>query len=32
MMCRIIGLAAVLWIAVWAAPYVYAVSDLIQWE
>ena len=26
------GWSAVLWIALWATPYLYAFNDLIQWR
>jgi hypothetical protein len=29
---RIVGWAAVAWIALWLAPYLYAVNDLITWR
>jgi hypothetical protein len=29
---RFITWAAVLWIAIWLTPYVYAVNDLITWR
>jgi hypothetical protein len=28
----VIGWSAVLWLAFWAAPYVYALNELIQWR
>ena len=32
MACRIIGLSAIMWVAIWVAPYIYAVRDLIAWR
>lgn len=32
MTCRIITVSAILWVAVWIAPYVYAAHDLIAWQ
>jgi hypothetical protein len=28
----LIGWGAILWIAFWVAPYLYAANDLIQWR
>jgi hypothetical protein len=28
----LVGWGALLWVAFWAAPYVYALNDLIQWR
>jgi hypothetical protein len=28
----VIGWGAVLWVAFWAAPYLYALNELIQWR
>jgi hypothetical protein len=32
MPCRIIALSAIMWVAIWVAPYIYAVHDLIAWD
>jgi hypothetical protein len=32
MTCRIIALSAIMWVAIWVAPYIYAVHDLIAWH
>jgi hypothetical protein len=32
MTCRIIALSAIMWAAIWVAPYIYAVHDLIAWH
>jgi hypothetical protein len=31
-MSRIVALSAIVWIAIWVAPYIYAVRDLIAWH
>jgi hypothetical protein len=31
-MSRIIALGAITWVAIWLAPYIYAVRDLITWN
>jgi hypothetical protein len=28
----LVGWGAALWVAFWAAPYLYALNDLIQWR
>ena len=32
MTSRIIALSAIMWLAIWVAPYVYAAHDLIVWH
>jgi hypothetical protein len=32
MTCRIIALSAIMWVAIWVAPYIYAVHDLVVWH
>jgi hypothetical protein len=29
---RIVALSAIMWVAIWVAPYIYAVHDLIAWH
>jgi hypothetical protein len=32
MTSRIIALSAIMWVAIWIAPYIYAARDLIAWH
>jgi hypothetical protein len=32
MTSRIIALSAIMWVAIWIAPYIYAAQDLIAWH
>jgi hypothetical protein len=32
MTSRIIALSAIMWVAIWVAPYIYAAHDLIAWH
>jgi hypothetical protein len=32
MTIRIMALSAIMWVAIWVAPYVYAAHDLIAWH